>query len=194
MGRRHRGSPSLFDDRDMAEISSPDYPGERFVVCKNPLPAEERARKRAELLAATEKELARIQARVRPADIQVSEAGAVIAVAGGDHRPCLSDALRDLGKEVYQPLRRPVRGECDDLKYIPLSPDDPKSYVSLGLDLRERFESVNAASFGVRGIPVQDINCQTRDLTVNARSASAPPTAVEKMVDGLAFCQLSLIS
>jgi hypothetical protein len=82
----------------------------------------------------------------------------------------------------------------DDLKYIPLSPDDPKSYVSFGLDLRERFESVNAASFGVRGIPVQDINCQTRDLTVNARSASAPPTAVEKMVDGLAFCQLSLIS
>src|SRR5204862_443565 len=51
--------PSLFDDRDMAEITSPDYPGERLVVCKNPLLAEERARKRAELLAATEKELAR---------------------------------------------------------------------------------------------------------------------------------------
>jgi Transposase DDE domain len=42
----------------MAEITSPDYPGERLVVCKNPLLAEERARKRAELLAATEKELA----------------------------------------------------------------------------------------------------------------------------------------
>src|SRR5258705_10968948 len=37
--------PSLFDDRDMAEITSPDYPGERLVVCKNPLLAEERARK-----------------------------------------------------------------------------------------------------------------------------------------------------
>src|SRR5216110_1636695 len=36
--------PSLFDDRDMAEITSPDYPGERLVVCKNPLLAEERAR------------------------------------------------------------------------------------------------------------------------------------------------------
>jgi hypothetical protein len=46
--------PSLFDDRDMAEITSPDYPGERLVVCKNPLLTEERARKRAELLAATE--------------------------------------------------------------------------------------------------------------------------------------------
>src|SRR5256714_7986898 len=59
--------PSLFDDRDMAEITSPDYPGERLVVCKNPLLAEERARKRAELLAATEKELARIAAPLQRA-------------------------------------------------------------------------------------------------------------------------------
>jgi Transposase DDE domain len=57
--------PSLFDQRDMAEITSPDYPGERLVVCKNPLMAAERARKRGELLAATEKDLARIQARVQ---------------------------------------------------------------------------------------------------------------------------------
>jgi hypothetical protein len=55
---------SLFDDRDMAEITSPDYPGERLVVCRNPLLAAERRRKRDELLAATEKDLARIQARV----------------------------------------------------------------------------------------------------------------------------------
>jgi hypothetical protein len=56
---------SLFDTRDMAEISSPDYPGERLVVCKNPLLAEERRRKRDELLALTEAELSKIQARVR---------------------------------------------------------------------------------------------------------------------------------
>src|SRR5262249_1453022 len=43
---------SLFDDRDLAEITSPDYPGERLVVCRNPLLAEERARKRSELLDA----------------------------------------------------------------------------------------------------------------------------------------------
>jgi hypothetical protein len=55
----------LFDDRDMAEITSPDYPGERLVVCRNPLLAAERARKRDELLAATEAELARIRARVQ---------------------------------------------------------------------------------------------------------------------------------
>jgi hypothetical protein len=59
--------PSLFDDRDMAEITSPDFPGERLVVCKNPLLAEERARKREELLTATEKDLARIRTRVERA-------------------------------------------------------------------------------------------------------------------------------
>src|SRR5713101_5379398 len=58
---------SLFDDRDMAEITSPDYPGERLVVCKNPLLAAQRARKRAELLAVTENDLARIEARVQRA-------------------------------------------------------------------------------------------------------------------------------
>jgi len=46
--------PSLFDRMDMAEVASPDFPGERLIVCRNPLLAEERARKRRELLAATE--------------------------------------------------------------------------------------------------------------------------------------------
>jgi hypothetical protein len=58
---------SLFDQRDLAEIRSPDYPGERLIVCRNLLLADERARKRSELLAATEKDLLRIQTRVRRA-------------------------------------------------------------------------------------------------------------------------------
>jgi len=53
---------SLFDERDLVEITSPDYPGERLVVCRNPLLADERARKRDELLAATETQLAKIRA------------------------------------------------------------------------------------------------------------------------------------
>src|SRR6202795_527135 len=53
---------SLFDQQDLAEITHPDYPGERLIVCKNPLLAEERARKRGELLAATARELATIAA------------------------------------------------------------------------------------------------------------------------------------
>ena len=50
-----------FDERDLAEITHPDYPGERLVVCRNPLLAEERARKRTELLAATERALEKIK-------------------------------------------------------------------------------------------------------------------------------------
>lgn len=57
---------SLFDDRDMAEIRAPEqFPGERLIVCRNPLLADERARKREELLAATERALSRVEAQVR---------------------------------------------------------------------------------------------------------------------------------
>lgn len=52
--------PSLFDEQDLAEIQSPDYPGERLVACRNPLWAAERKRKRDERLQATEKELDKI--------------------------------------------------------------------------------------------------------------------------------------
>ena len=55
---------SLFDQRDMASITAPDFPGERLVVCRNPDLAAERTRKRQDLLAATERDLARIQASV----------------------------------------------------------------------------------------------------------------------------------
>lgn len=52
--------PSLFDERNLLELSSAHFPGERLVVCRNPALAEERARKRLELLAATEGHLAKI--------------------------------------------------------------------------------------------------------------------------------------
>jgi hypothetical protein len=55
---------SLFDTQDLAEISHPDYPGERLIACRNPALAVERARKRTELLAATEKLLAGVAGRV----------------------------------------------------------------------------------------------------------------------------------
>lgn len=51
---------SLFDERDLAEITHPDYPGERLIVCRNPLLALERARKRKELIAVAEKKLQEI--------------------------------------------------------------------------------------------------------------------------------------
>lgn len=55
---------TLFDEQNFAEITHPDYPGERLVACRNPLLAAERARKRGELLAATEAALAPIIAAV----------------------------------------------------------------------------------------------------------------------------------
>ena len=58
-------TPSLFDQRDLAEVTSEDFPGERLIVCRNPLLATERQRKRHELLAATEKELEPIVAATR---------------------------------------------------------------------------------------------------------------------------------
>lgn len=58
---------SLFDQRDLAEITSPDFPGERLIACRNPLLAEERRRKREELLSATEAALEAIrEATTRP--------------------------------------------------------------------------------------------------------------------------------
>src|SRR4051812_19993953 len=51
---------SLFDQRDMAAITAPDYPGERLIVCRNPDLARERARKREDLLQATERDLAKV--------------------------------------------------------------------------------------------------------------------------------------
>jgi hypothetical protein len=56
---------SLFDEQNLFEITHPDYPGERLVCCHNPALAEERARKRAELLAATEEQLQTIAAATR---------------------------------------------------------------------------------------------------------------------------------
>ena len=58
-------TPSFFDERDLAEITSDEFPGERLIVCRNPLLAAERQRKRHELLAATEKDLETIAAATR---------------------------------------------------------------------------------------------------------------------------------
>ena len=59
--------PSLFDQRNLIELTSAQFPGERLVVCRNPLLAAERARKRGELLAATELDLAKIAAATQRA-------------------------------------------------------------------------------------------------------------------------------
>jgi hypothetical protein len=71
---------SLFDEQNLGEISSSDYPGERLVVCRNPLVAAERARKREDLLAATEQALAPLKQRVEAGSLA---GAAAIALAVG---------------------------------------------------------------------------------------------------------------
>jgi len=71
---------SLFDEQHLAEITSPDFPGERLVACRNPVLAADRARKREDLLAATEKLLAPLIARVRAG--RLAGAAAIGAEAG----------------------------------------------------------------------------------------------------------------
>lgn len=63
---------SLFDERDLAEVVSPDFPEERLIVCHNPLLAAEQARKRIELLAATERQLDKIVVATRRTRIPLS--------------------------------------------------------------------------------------------------------------------------
>src|SRR5215475_13813506 len=73
---------SLFDDRDIGEIHSPDYPGERLIVCRNRDLAAERARKREELLAATEKDLAAIQEQVGRKNARLKSAAEIGMAVG----------------------------------------------------------------------------------------------------------------
>jgi hypothetical protein len=69
---------SLFDDRDLAEISAPDmFPGERLIVCRNHDLATERARKREDLLAATERELTPVAIASAPAAAAITVASAI---------------------------------------------------------------------------------------------------------------------
>jgi len=78
---------SLFDEQDLAEISSPDFPGERLVACRNPVLAEERARKREDLLAATEKLLAPLIARVAAGRLRgKDEIGVAVGKVIGRHK------------------------------------------------------------------------------------------------------------
>src|SRR3954468_15505405 len=73
---------SLFDERDMAAITSPDYPGERLIVCRNPDLARERARKREDLLCATERDLATVARAVTRARKPLRSREAIALAAG----------------------------------------------------------------------------------------------------------------
>jgi len=99
----------LFDERGLCEITSPAYPGERLVVCRNPLLADERARKRTELLAATEAKLAAIVARVEAGRLRGADR---IGIAVGkviDRYKVSKHFTLDIGEDRLTVTRREAR-------------------------------------------------------------------------------------
>jgi alkylated DNA nucleotide flippase Atl1 len=78
---------SLFDAQDLAEITHPDYPGERLIACRNPALAAERARKRNELLDATEADLAHIADRINRGTLHgAGKIGEAVGKVIGKHK------------------------------------------------------------------------------------------------------------
>ena len=89
---------SLFDEQDLAEISSPAFPGERLIACRNPFEAAKRARTREELLAATEADLAKIAARVAAGRIKDPDEIGVAAGRVINKRKVARHFLLDIGE------------------------------------------------------------------------------------------------
>lgn len=157
---------SLFDTRDMAEISAPEsFPGERLVVCRNGELAAERAHKRQALLAATEAELARIRAAVararnplRGQDAIALKVGAVlgkrkmakhfrlhIAEAGFDFERDAASIAKEAALDGIYVLRTPVPADRLD------APATVLAYKSLA-QVERAFRSIKTVELEVRPI------------------------------------------
>lgn len=154
---------SLFDDRDMAEIASPDYPGERLIVCRNKALAAERARKREDLLAATEAELAKIEARVQGGALRGKDkiglkAGALLgkrkmakhfelAIADGSFSFARNEASiqKEAALDGFYVLRTSVRAETLDAAAV------VSTYKSLA-HVERAFRSIKTVDLDVRPV------------------------------------------
>jgi len=107
---------SLFDERDMAAVTSPEFPGERLIVCRNPDLARERARNREELLAATERDLARVASAVtrktRPPR-GAAEIGVAVGAVLGKHKVGKHfDLTIEAARFAYARKRREIAEEA----------------------------------------------------------------------------------
>ncbi len=90
---------SLFDEQDLAEITSPDFPGERLIACRNPFEAAKRARTRQELLAATEADLGKIAAQVQAGRIKDPDKIGVAAGKVINKRKVAKHFILDIGQQ-----------------------------------------------------------------------------------------------
>jgi transposase len=156
---------SLFDQTNLAEIHSPDYPDERLIACFNPLMAEERRRKREELLQETEKELTRISKEASrrtktPMDDKTigMKVGKVInRFKVGKHFEIKIENGRLACHRQEEAIRR--EGELDGIYVVRTNqtlqqlsaPDTVRSYKSLA-DVERAFRSLKGIDLRVRPI------------------------------------------
>ena len=94
---------SLFDEQDLAEITSPDFPGERLIACRNPFEAAKRARTRGELLAATEADLEKIAARAAAGRVKDPDKIGVAAGKVINKRKVAKHFILDIGPKGGSP-------------------------------------------------------------------------------------------
>ena len=126
--------PSLFDQQALAEISSAHYPGERLVVCYNPLMAAERKRKRQELLAATEAELQKIVLQVQRRKKKLHTAEEIALMAGrvvnrykmGKH----VEMTIDHGQFSYHLNTEQIRNEAELDGFYVIRTSEPATRIS----------------------------------------------------------------
>jgi hypothetical protein len=154
---------SLFDEQDLAEISSPDYPGERLIACRNPFLAAERARKREDLLAATGDDLAKIAAQVRAGRLKDPAAIGLRAGKVLNKRTMARHIMLDIGQQQITWQRDQASIDTEALTdgiYVIRTPvpaetlDAPRAVAACkGLAALERdFRSIKADDLDLRPI------------------------------------------
>jgi len=156
---------SLFDERNLAEIKSPDFPDERLMVCHNPLLEDRRRRKRELLLVATEEKFQRIAAEVArrtKTPLSKSEIGVKVGRVLNKHKVGKHfDLTIEEGHFTWQRRQEAIRQEAElDGIYVirtsepveRLSPDDAvRNYKRLG-DVEQAFRSLKGLELLVRPI------------------------------------------
>jgi hypothetical protein len=154
---------SLFDEQDLAEITSGDFPGERLIACRNPFEAAKRARTREELLAATEAELEKIAARVAAGRLKDPDK---IAVAAGkiiNRRKVAKHFLLDIaeGRIAWRRDQAAIDAEAaTDGIYVIRTPVPPDTLDAAGAvaaykdlaHLERDFRSLKASDLDLRPI------------------------------------------
>ena len=170
---------SLPGQQDLAEITSPDFPGERLVACRNPVLAADRARTRGELLAATDKLLAPVIARVRSGKLASAgkigvEAGKVITKykTGKHFEVTITDDHLTVSRGKRRSTSRPPSTGCTSSA----PPSRPASSMPPAWSPPTRTSSTPGGTSGTsRPTLVSPVHPLRRGVASSARSPSAPP-------------------